>query len=324
MIKKLTILKQEKIGPKRIFLWKNDDNGFGIFFGKKSENMEIFYSKPLEVEKKNFFYTKNDSFNFVNNEIKTQEYLYGENIEFKFDTFQNLELYTLFFETLFYVLQNDNFSLIDAIEEISDFFSTSDKNINKIKDGFIGEILFIYYLISKKEAKSEKIKKLFESYMQNFSQKHDIEVSEKLKIEIKSTKSEKREFIVKYDQYKVPEDIELYYAFIRYNFTEQKWGKSFKEIANFVFEKVGYNNNNLQKTIVHFLSLFDIGDKYINVDTIETFVINSKKMPKFIFFPEQNDEFIKEIKFKFNVFDFYTKNNLNRDNEIDNLLKEII
>lgn len=87
---------------------------------------------------------------------------------------------------------NELSALVTSLEDY--FRTTPEKDLFSIQVGVFGELLSIKYLYD------FGYKKITEKYHQNFYSKHDIELDDKNRIEIKSTVSEKRIHTFKHNQ----------------------------------------------------------------------------------------------------------------------------
>ena len=118
------------------------------------------------------------------------------------------EQFNIIFEYLFKKIENpisdsDLTSLIMSLEEF--FRITPDRDTRLLQIGVYGELLFIKHLY---ECGYTEI---VQKYHQNFYTKHDIEISDKLRIEIKTTQSDKRIHNFGHQQIYRPE-LDLYVA----------------------------------------------------------------------------------------------------------------
>jgi hypothetical protein len=105
------------------------------------------------------------------------------------------------FETIFqYVFKKidkpiDDVELATLITSLEDYFKiTPEKNKRDIQVGVFGELLTIKYLYD------IGYQQIINKYHTNFYSKHDVEISQKLRLEIKTTTSEKRIHHFKHNQ----------------------------------------------------------------------------------------------------------------------------
>lgn len=121
---------------------------------------------------------------------------------------------------------NELIVLLKSIEEL--FKISPEKDITQFQIGVYGELLTIYYFYELGYTK------IVEKYHDNFYSKHDVEINDKLRFEIKTTAKEKRIHTFKHNQL-VRNDVKVYVCSILLEISKE--GKSlyslFKSILNF-------------------------------------------------------------------------------------------
>lgn len=154
---------------------------------QSTDNLIFLLDKKLERGDSSFFFhiiksKKNDFFSRQQFNI-IYEYIFGKIT----DPIESLELQCL-------------------INSLEDYFSmTPHKDADRLQIGVYGELLFVKF------CKEAGFKNIFEKYHQNFNNKHDIEITDKVRIEIKTTCGEKRIHHFKHNQL-FRTDIKVYVA----------------------------------------------------------------------------------------------------------------
>ncbi len=101
-----------------------------------------------------------------------------------------------------------DYDLSALITSLEDYFKTTpDQNFKSLQIGLFGELLTIKYLYEK------GYEEIIEKYHDDFYSKHDIEITSKVRLEIKTTTSERRVHEFRHDQI-FRNDIDLYVASI--------------------------------------------------------------------------------------------------------------
>ena len=136
------------------------------------------------------------------------------------------------FETIFqYVFKKierpiDDVELATLITSLEDFFKvTPEKNKRDIQIGVFGELLTIKYLYD------IGYQKIVDKYHTNFYSKHDVEISSKLRLEVKTTTSEKRIHHFKHNQI-TRKDVSVLVSSVLLE--ESKEGTSLRELFELV------------------------------------------------------------------------------------------
>lgn len=111
--------------------------------------------------------------------------------------FYSRQQFNIIYEYIFNKISNsilDN-SLFGLLNSIEDYFKTSpEKDTRKLQIGVFGELLVL------KNLYDLGYENIVEKYHNNFYSKHDIEISDKVRLEIKTTSSEKRIHRFKHNQ----------------------------------------------------------------------------------------------------------------------------
>lgn len=136
------------------------------------------------------------------------------------------------FETIFqYVFKKidrpiDDIVLATLITSLEDFFKvTPEKNKRDIQIGVFGELLTIKYLYD------IGYRAIVDKYHTNFYSKHDVEISSKLRLEVKATTSEKRIHHFKHNQI-MRKDVSVVVSSVLLE--ESKEGLSLRELFDLV------------------------------------------------------------------------------------------
>lgn len=147
----------------------------------------------------------------LNVQIDTVLYFGGKDYYFHIITATKNDMYSISqFEVIYeYIFKkisepisgNELNILITSIEDY--FRTTPDKDLFSLQVGVFGELFTIKYLYE------SGYKNIIEKYHNNFYSKHDIEIDDKTRIEIKSTVSEKRIHTFKHNQI-FRDDIDVY------------------------------------------------------------------------------------------------------------------
>ncbi len=179
-------LSKEEIDSNNVIFCINEDEYYAILI--KNSIMKSVSSN---------FSTDN-----LNVQIDAVLHLDGEEYYFHIITALKKDLYSvsqfkIIYEYIFKKIDepisgNELNSLINSIEDY--FKTTPEKELYSFQVGVFGELFTIKYLF---EAGYKQITK---KYHENFYSKHDVEINDKTRIEIKSTTSEKRIHSFKHDQ----------------------------------------------------------------------------------------------------------------------------
>ena len=147
-----------------------------ISSGYSTDNMEIKINRVLLRNGKDYFF-------HIIRAKKTDAYSRSQ-----FDTI---------FEFVFKKIENpvDDIELSGLITSLEDYFKTTpEKNKREIQIGVFGELFTIKYLY---DVGSPEI---VDKFHKNFYSKHDLEINSKVRMEVKSTTSEKRIHHFKHNQ----------------------------------------------------------------------------------------------------------------------------
>ena len=147
-----------------------------ISSGYSTDNMEIKINRVLLRNGKDYFF-------HIIRAKKTDAYSRSQ-----FDTI---------FEFVFKKIEDavDDVELSGLITSLEDYFKTTpEKNKREIQIGVFGELFTIKYLYD------VGYHEIVEKFHKNFYSKHDIEINSKVRMEVKSTTSEKRIHHFKHNQ----------------------------------------------------------------------------------------------------------------------------
>ena len=189
------------------------------------------------------------------------------------------EQFNIIFEYLFKkidkpISDSDLTSLIMSLEEF--FRITPDKDLEKLQIGVYGELLFIKYLYEKGYTE------IVQKYHQNFYTKHDVEITDKLRIEIKTTKGDKRIHNFGHQQIYRP-DLDLYVASLLIEPVEN--GFSLYELFQCVINL--YANPDFIFSLQRMMRRCDVNEEKLGIQVSYTKAIddirifNAEDLPKF-------------------------------------------
>lgn len=160
--------------------------------------------RPCILVKNAISKTITRSFDTDNLGIKLNSVLIWENSEFYYhiivlkdnnnETIKNFEL---IYDYIFKKFDDpvEDYELIYLINSIDELFRITPEQQNKERQiGLIGELLVVKDLFCK------GVEKVFKKYHKNFNSKHDIEFSDKLRMEVKTTSSDQRLHQFRHDQ----------------------------------------------------------------------------------------------------------------------------
>lgn len=191
-----------------------DEENYSCILIKNSKNKVVqsgYSTDNLEV-KLNRILTKN-CFDYYFHIIKSKNT----------DAYSKHQFNTIFeyvFKKIEYPI--DDVELSTLITSLEDYFKVSpEKNKREIQIGVFGELLTINYLYN---AGYEDIVNKFHS---NFYSKHDVEINDKVRLEIKSTTSEKRIHHFKHNQI-MRKDVDVILSSVLLE--ESKEGKTLKSM----------------------------------------------------------------------------------------------
>lgn len=156
------------------------------------------------------------------------------------------EQFKVIFDYLFKKIEKpiSDFELTSLILSLEEFFKiTPDVDTRKLQIGVYGELLFIKYLYD------EGYNEIVNKYHQNFYTKHDIEITDKTRIEIKTTAGDKRIHNFGHQQIYRP-DLDLY-------------------VGSLLIEPVEKG-----------FSLFELFQEVINIYSNPDFILSLQKMMK--------------------------------------------
>lgn len=322
ILNKKKIERHELINNKIFVLYKDEFNNYSIFL--ESSKSILDYANEIDnvfIEKFSFFYKENDDFVILDGKNETP--VKGESIIFKNKYKDNDDFFNIIFSAIYNNLISSNDTLIKIVEKISEFLSTEDIEISKALQGFVGEILFIYKLMTAKTLLDNKeIKLLYKSIHTKNNQKHDYNINNKLKIEIKSTHKENRHFKIKEAQHAIQDDVKLFYCLIKYDFTQPGIGKSFNEIVDEINNEIAidFKKNEFLK---YEFAIAKYKDLSIDIDNVEMYIINSNKLPNYWLIKSESTNSISEIQYNLDINSYYKYNKISNEEESKDLIEEI-
>lgn len=196
-----------------------DEDGFSCILIKNSKNkiLATGYSTDNLDVKINRVLVRNGE-NYYVHIIKTK----------KTDSYSEMQ-FNIIYEYVFKKIDNpiDDVQLSSLITSLEDYFKmTPEKNKRDIQIGVFGELFTIKHLYDC------GFKEIVNKYHTNFYSKHDIEISNSLRLEVKTTTSEKRIHHFKHNQIK-RNDIDVIVSSVLLE--ESKEGVSLKEMFQMVF-----------------------------------------------------------------------------------------
>lgn len=189
------------------------------------------------------------------------------------------EQFKVIFDYLFKKIDKpiSDFELTSLILSLEEFFKiTPDVDTRKLQIGVYGELLFIKYLYD------EGYNEIVNKYHQNFYTKHDIEITDKTRIEIKTTAGDKRIHNFGHQQIYRP-DLDLYVGSLLIEPVEKGFSlfELFQEVINIysnpdfilslqkMMKRCNVNNDNHGIQVSYNKAIDDIR------------IFNSKDLPKF-------------------------------------------
>ncbi len=198
-----------------------NEDGYPTLIIKNTNESPFTYTTQtdnLVIKTNNVLYRGNKNF-YVHTIIsKRNDYL----SKHQFDV-----IYKYIFKKIDKPVSGENLrTLLDSIEEY--FKITPDKNTANMQIGVFGELIFLNYMEQLGYAS------IYQKYHSNFFSKHDIEISSSLRIEVKTTLSEKRIHHFKHNQIS-RNDISVFVASVMLE--ESKEGLSLFDLINRVIDK---------------------------------------------------------------------------------------
>lgn len=200
-----------------------DEEGFSSLLIKNSnENKTVcssFKTNNLKWELNKILMKDGQPFNFhIIKMLKKDSY--------------SVSQFNIIFDYIFSKIQNpiSDFELQQLLSSIEDLFQvTPEKDLRLFQIGIFGELLTIRYLYE------NGILSIGDKYHNHFSSKHDIEINQNLRIEVKSSVNEKRIHRFSHSQISRT-DISVIIASLILE--EAKEGTSLKEMFDYVFDIV--------------------------------------------------------------------------------------
>lgn len=321
---KLSIIKENKLNNKVIIiLYKQENNQYSIFYGKYLESKKNY----LDDSKKDTKYFEFEKEALIDFEEKKY---FGQNVIFKSYN-QDQEFMINLFDMLENGFKNNRWiSLEDALKEISELLSfTEDKDaFENIMKGYLGEMCFIYYvmtspLIDTQEKRLKYSKLLFEAFQKSRSEKYDFSLSSDVKFEIKSTSKEDYNFLIRLNQTQnYIDSINVYYSFVKYSFCQKKFGKNLKQIVELITEKLEIKDFKVPSHLLLSTSFNSWQNKYVYLDQIEVFMLNSKDLPRIA-----TESYVKNITYDFDLIKYLNTNNINHHDwlyELETIMENIV
>lgn len=195
MMKYIANLSRDELNNNVVILCKNNDDFPCVLVKNSTEKTQLssFSTDNLEFRMNTLLECDNEKYYFHIIRSKKSDFISNQ---------QFLIIYNYVFKKISNSIdETELYSLIDSIQEY--FRITTDPEKYKMQLGVFGELLSIKMLYE------NGYKNVINKYHKNFYSKHDIEISDKLRIEIKSSSGEKRIHHFKHDQI-FREDIEVY------------------------------------------------------------------------------------------------------------------
>lgn len=154
------------------------------------------------------------------------------------------------------------------ITSIEDYFRTTpEKDLFSLQVGVFGELFTIKYLYE------SGYKKIIEKYHDNFYSKHDVEIDENTRIEIKSTVSEKRIHRFKHNQI-FRDDVNVYVSSVMLE--QSKEGVSLYDLFQNVLDM--YDNPDSILSLKKLMKRCGVGEENVGLKFAESKAYNDLKI----------------------------------------------